>query len=211
MTKKPTAAKATAKTKEPANAMHATEEKKRRGTKTVERTVELQDGVTLSCGDGQFSVKGPKGQLSRNFPSYAKVTVNGNMVTLSSDGDRKRTAISGTLAAHLRNMIIGVTKCYEGRMKVVHSHFPMKVVAEGKAIVIQNFLGERKSKRVESMGDVKIRVEKDIIIVTGIDKEAVGQTMARVEQAVHVRGFDRRVFQDGIYITHKPVPEGSIA
>jgi len=187
------------------------EERKKRGVKAVERTVELQDGVAVAVSDGSFTARGPKGQLTRAFPGYVKVSVEGGKVTFLCEGDRKRTAISGTLAAHLKNMMIGVTKGYEGRMKVVHSHFPMKVSVEGRIVVIQNFLGKRKSKRVEGMGDVKIRVDKDFVIVTGIDKEAVGQTMARIERETHIKDFDRRVFQDGIYITLKPVPEGSIA
>ena len=48
-----------------------------------------------------------------------------------------------------------------------------------------------------------MEVKGDTVIVTGIDKELVGQTMANIEQATKVRGFDIRVFQDGIYLVEK--------
>ncbi len=46
-------------------------------------------------------------------------------------------------------------------------------------------------------------IGKDEVMVSGIDKERVGQTMANIEQATRVRGFDIRIFQDGIYLVDK--------
>jgi large subunit ribosomal protein L6 len=180
----------------------------KKGVKEVERTVEVPEGVEVKLGEGFFTVKGPKGELRRDFPGYVDVSMEGNAVKFRVEGDRQRTAIAGTMAAHLRNMALGVTRGYEGRMKFVYSHFPVKVAAEGSALVIQNFLGERKPRRVEGAEGVEIKVQKDEIIITGIDKEAVGQTMARIERKTKVRGFDRRIFQDGIYMIRKASPAG---
>jgi large subunit ribosomal protein L6 len=49
----------------------------------------------------------------------------------------------------------------------------------------------------------KVNIGKDEVTITGIDKEHVGQTMANIEQATRVRGFDIRIFQDGIYLVDK--------
>lgn len=180
----------------------------KKGVKTIERLAEVPEGVEVTLGEGFFSVKGPNGELRREFPSYVNVSKKGNAVKFTVEGDRQRTAIAGTMAAHLRNMVLGVTQGFEGRMKVIHSHFPMKVAAEGNTLIIQNFLGERNPRRVEGADGVEIKVQKDEIVITGIDKEAIGQTMARIERKTKVRGFDRRIFQDGIFMTQKATPVG---
>ena len=69
--------------------------------------------------------------------------------------------------------------------------------------MISNFLGERKPRSAKIMGDSKVEIKGDTVVVSGIDKELVGQTMANIEQATKVRGFDIRVFQDGIYLVDK--------
>jgi large subunit ribosomal protein L6 len=109
----------------------------------------------------------------------------------------------GTLAAHIGNMIAGVTRGYEYKMKVVYSHFPIQLKAASDELVINNFLGERRSRFAKILPGTKVVVGKDEVVITGIDKESVGQTMANIEQATRVRGFDIRVFQDGIYLVDK--------
>lgn len=180
----------------------------KKGVKQVERDLTVPKGVDVHVGEGFFTVKGPKGELRRDFPSYVKVTTNDGKVSFSVEGDRKRTAIAGTLKSHLANMINGVMHGYEGKMKFVHSHFPMKISVEGRTLVVQNFLGERNTKRINCPEGVTIKVQKDEIVFTGVCKENVGQAMANIEQKTKIRGFDRRIFQDGIYITMKPVPVG---
>jgi large subunit ribosomal protein L6 len=74
---------------------------------------------------------------------------------------------------------------------------------EGKAISIENFMGERKPRIARIVGQSLVVVQGDEVIVTGIDKEHVGQTAANVEQATRIKGRDPRVFQDGIYFIEK--------
>ncbi|MFH1294419.1 MAG: 50S ribosomal protein L6 [Candidatus Aenigmatarchaeota archaeon] len=178
----------------------------KKGVKIIEKELEIPSGIDVVIGEGYFTVKGPKGELRRDFPSYVKASMKDGKVTFSVEGDRKKTSIAGTMKSHLSNMIHGVTHGYEGRMRFVHSHFPMKVSVDGKNLVVQNFLGERSTRKIPCAGDIKMKVDKDEVIVTGIDKESVGQAIANIEQKTKVRGFDRRVFQDGIYIIQKPVP-----
>jgi len=100
-------------------------------------------------------------------------------------------------------MIVGVTKGYEYRMKVVYSHFPIQLKAASDELIINNFLGERKSRSARVLPGTKVEIGKDEVVITGIDKENVGQTMANIEQATRVHGFDIRIFQDGIYLIEK--------
>ena len=53
---------------------------------------------------------------------------------------------------------------------------------------------------------MKVELKKDIVIVSGNDKEEVGQAAALIEQTAKVRGYDRRVFQDGIHLIQKASP-----
>jgi large subunit ribosomal protein L6 len=117
---------------------------------------------------------------------------------------RREKAIVGTYAAHVRNMIEGVSKGWRYRMKIVYSHFPMKPSVKGKEFVLENFLGERHPRRADILGDeTDVKIEADQVTVQGPDLEAVSQTAANIEQMTRIKGFDPRVFQDGIYIVAK--------
>jgi large subunit ribosomal protein L6 len=90
-------------------------------------------------------------------------------------------------------------------MKIVFAHFPMavKVQDKEKTVTIENFIGERHPRSSKIVGDAKVQVKGDEVIITGVNKEDVGQTMANLEQATKIRGKDPRVFQDGIYLTSR--------
>ncbi len=173
--------------------------------KEVARQVEIPEGVAVSVDGNTVTVKGPKGEVSRQL-SYPEIEIRreDSHLIVNSRLDRKRQrAMVGTLAAHIGNMIAGVTRGYEYKMKVVYSHFPIQLKAASDELVINNFLGERKSRSAKILPGTKVAVGKDEVVISGIDKEKVGQTMANIEQATRVRGFDVRVFQDGIYLVDK--------
>ena len=97
-------------------------------------------------------------------------------------------------------MITGVTKGYPYKLKIVFSHFPITVKVQDKSVMIENFTGERRPRRVKIIGDVKVKIEPDDIIVEGTNLEDVSQTAANIEQSTRVRRKDPRVFLDGIYV-----------
>jgi large subunit ribosomal protein L6 len=82
----------------------------------------------------------------------------------------------------------------------VFSHFPISVKVQGKTVVIENFTGERRARRVKTIGDVKVKVQSEDVVVEGINLEDVSQTAANIEQATKVKKKDPRVFLDGIYV-----------
>jgi large subunit ribosomal protein L6 len=171
----------------------------------AEKTVQIPDGIEVEVKGKELAVKGPKGELHRSFfhPS-ARLEIKEGTVVFSTDSKRKKDrAVVGTWAAHFRNMCVGVTKGWETKLKIVYSHFPMKVNVEGSKVTIGNFLGERKNRSADIVGKTKVEVSKDEIIITGIDKEQVGNTAANIERAAKVQGFDRRVFQDGCHLIQK--------
>lgn len=169
------------------------------------RKVIIPDGVKASLDGMHLRVTGPKGQLSRNvrFPQVT-VTCDGEEVVIATESRRKEiTAMVGTLEAHAKNMIRGVTDGYEYRMKVVYSHFPIQLKLQGNRLEIANFLGEKKARFARIEQGVTAKVGSDEVVLTGIDRELVGTTAANIEHATHIRDRDPRVFQDGIYMVQR--------
>lgn len=171
----------------------------------AERTIELPEGVTIRYEDRTATVNGPKGQLSRVLVAPG-VTVqqDGPTVKVTSEYPRrKEKALVGTFEAHLKNMVRGVTDGFSYRLKTVYSHFPIKTKVDGGTFVIDNFLGEKSPRKAVIVGETKVSVKGDEVIVAGTDKESVGQTAANIERATKVTKRDIRVFQDGIYLVSK--------
>jgi large subunit ribosomal protein L6 len=177
---------------------------------TMERTADIPKGVEAKLEGHELVVKGPKGELRRAFSSsLARMEIREGSVRVASEKDDRRSkAMVGTWAAHARNMVTGVSAGWEARLKVLYSHFPMKLTVEGREVVINNFLGSRSEKRSGIVGDSRVEIRKDLVIVTGTDREDVGQTAANLETMTKVRRYDRRVFQDGCHLIQKASPAG---
>ncbi|ASA76949.1 50S ribosomal protein L6 [Thermococcus sp. 5-4] len=171
----------------------------------VREEVEIPEGVEVTVEKDVVKVKGPKGELERElkYPGVQIFTEDGKVVVFKEFPRKRDIAIARTFKAHIANMIRGVTEGFTYKLKVVYSHFPMTVKVQGDEVVIENFLGEKNPRRAKILPGVTVKVMGSDVIVEGIDKEAVGQTAANIEQATRITKWDRRVFQDGIYIVEK--------
>ncbi len=173
--------------------------------------VDIPEGVSVVVDGRRVVVKGPKGEVARDF-SFAEnvgIFVEGGRVEVSKFFARKRdVAQVYAISAHIRNMILGVTKGFRYWLRIVYSHFPISVKVEGDKVLIENFIGERSPRVARIVGNVRVKVMKNDIVVEGIDLEEVSQTAANIEQATKIRGLDRRVFSDGIYIYKREFMEG---
>ena len=170
-----------------------------------EERVKIPDGVQVKLQDGQIAVamKGVTLKRALSHPRVSLAVEGGEVRVRCEYPNRKEGALVGTFASHIRNMITGVTQGFTYEMKIVYSHFPVKATVRGPEFVIENFLGEKFPRRADIRGETKVEVKGDQVVLTGPDIEAVSQTAANIEQATKIRGFDPRVFQDGIYITKK--------
>ena len=170
------------------------------------REIAVPQGVTVTVTGATLTAKGQKGQIAREF-RYPGITLKageGKVVVETGKDDRQTKATVGTYASHVKNMVKGVSDGYTYHMKIVYAHFPIQVKVEGKdKVSIGNFLGERKARYAAIVGDTKVAVNGAEVVLTGANKEDVGQTAANIEQACKIRKRDPRVFQDGIYITGK--------
>ena len=169
--------------------------------------ISVPSGVTVTVGPGSNKtvVKGPKGTLERPFRSLSvTVRMDGQTIIVEKElPRRKEKAIAGTYAAHIQNMIRGVTKGWTYTMKAVYNHFPIKMVVQGDEFHVENFLGERAPRTAKIVPGVKITVKGQDVTLEGVDLAAVSQTAANIEGCTKIRNKDIRVFQDGVYITKK--------
>lgn len=172
---------------------------------TTQQSLTCPEGVTAKVENRVLSLTGSKGTVTRSF-FHPKVilSVEGNKITFSSEkfnkGEKK---IMNTFLAHVKNMFKGVTEGHEYKLKICSGHFPMNVSMKGNTFEVKNFIGEAVPRTLTIKEGADVKVNGDIIVVTGIDKEKVAQTAASIETLTRRNGFDRRIFQDGIYIIDK--------
>ena len=170
--------------------------------------ISVPKGVTFSVEGRVLRASGPLGKIARPFPSdVIALSVHAGSATLELKipAHRKRSqALLRTWAAHVRNLSGGLTRGVEARMKIVAAHFPMKVQVRGSELVIENFVGEKHPRSSRLTAGTKAEVDGDIVTLSGHDLEQVGQSVANIEHATHIRDYDPRVFQDGIYLIERP-------
>ena len=168
----------------------------------ISESVQVPEDVEVSLEGKRFTVKGPRGTLVRDF-SFAPISLklDGRTVWIRAEWPRKKEAsLVGTLRSHVQNMITGVRKGFTYKVKIVFSHFPISVKLKDKAVLIENFTGERSPRKAKIIGDVQVKIQSEDVLVQGINLEDVSQTAANIEQATRVKRKDPRIFLDGLYV-----------
>lgn len=165
-------------------------------------SIKIPEGISVSMQGSSVTVSGPKGTITKDFShSGLKLDRSEDQIVLTSFGTGKKSkAMLGTIASHIKNMFKGVKEGHVYTMKIVYAHFPITVKVAGRELLIENFMGERSKRVAKIVGNVRVTVSGDEILLEGIDKEEVGQTAANIHLATHVKRMDPRVFQDGIYL-----------
>jgi len=170
-------------------------------------TVELPKGISMTLRGRTLVAKGPLGEVHRAFPAdVIALSVKGTTATLELKipPTRKQSrSLLNTWTAHVANLAGSLSRGVEARLKVVAAHFPMKVQVKGEELVIENFLGEKYPRTTQLVRGTKAVVEGDLVILSGYDVEQVGQSAANIERVTHIRDYDPRVFQDGIYLIER--------
>ena len=179
----------------------------------MEKRIAIPEKVEIKLEDRKVIVKGPKGELSKDFdnPKFNKaVTIekDGEVVIKTESEERKIKAMVGTIASHVKNMITGVTIGFKYTMKIFYAHFPVSVTVKDNEVHVKNFLGEKGARISKIAGKTEIVVDKENIVLTGNNVEDVSQTAANIEKSCKLSKRDKRVFQDGIYISGKFLQSG---
>lgn len=137
----------------------------------------IPEKVEVFKNDGKIKIKGPQGEIERFFKEDIAVNIdNGKIILQLQKNTRQAMALWGTYASHLKNMIKGVTKGFE--KKLIIEGIGFRAQLEGTKLVLS--LGLSHPIKVEIPKDLKVGVEKNIITVSGRDKEKVGQFSAEI-------------------------------
>ncbi|MBT3404833.1 50S ribosomal protein L6 [archaeon] len=173
--------------------------------KEIFQTIEIPEGVEVKLEDSELIVKGKEGENKKKFNlSKIDFEIKDNKITLGNKkSTKKEKKRINTFRAHIENMIKGVQEKFEYNLKVCFHHFPMTVTIREDDVEIKNFLGEKIPRIARLPKGAEIKVDKEFITVTSIDKEIAGQAAANLETATRITNKDRRVFQDGIFIINK--------
>jgi large subunit ribosomal protein L6 len=167
--------------------------------------IKIPEDVEISLEPPLVHVKGPKGELEKRMhhPSVHILKNQDKLIFEIKNATKKEKMLMKTFEAHIKNMIKGVREGYTYKLKICSGHFPMNVKQEQNKIIISNFLGEKVPREATIPENVSVEIKKDDIVLTGIDKELVGQAAANIERATRITNRDRRRFQDGIYLVEK--------
>jgi large subunit ribosomal protein L6 len=156
-----------------------------------------------------MSAKGPKGQLSRALPSHVEVEVGNDTVVVTRVNDSKPARERhGLTRALLQNLVTGVSEGWQKQLEIIGVGY--KAAVKGSTLVLN--LGYSHPIEYPIAQGLKIEVKRNIISVSGIDRELVGQA------AANIRGFrkpdaykGKGVRYLGEYIKLKPGKAGSVA
>lgn len=172
----------------------------------IEENIEIPENVTVSIEGTVLAIKGPKGEVSRDFfAENIKVSAGSGKITITSPRSTKRERkTAGSFKAHIKNALKGVVEGHQLKMKILSGHFPISVSASGRELTVKNFFGEKTPRKLTLPEGVSVKVKGDEIEIESCEKELVGAVMGSIEKLARRTRFDRRIFQDGIVV----IPEG---
>lgn len=173
----------------------------------LNQEIEIPNDIQSEISENSIILKKDGKEIIRNFVSLINIKKDGNKIILSSTTKRKiEKKLFFTYIAHIKNMIKGLTEGFEYKLRISNVHFPIKASfnKDKNEFVIKNFLGERKDRIINIIKDVDIKINGEDVIVSSYDIEKAGIVAASIEKGSKVKNFDRRVYQDGIFIIEKP-------
>jgi large subunit ribosomal protein L6 len=164
-------------------------------SRLARQPIPITAGLSAKEEGGRIVVKGPKGELSLPVLPYITVKIEPEGVRVATDGTTKQAVSNtGTMWSLIQNALVGVG---EGFTKVLEIEgVGYKAALEGKTLVLS--LGFSKPIRYEPAEGITVTLEKNSIIISGTDKEVVGQTAAEIRsyrkpepykgKGIHYRG-----------------------
>lgn len=134
--------------------------------------------TTVTLNGETLTVKGEKGELSRDFKvRVVSIDINGEEITFTpKNAENSTKALWGTYASHVKNMLAGVNEPFVKKLILEGVGFKSEVTGNS----IKLALGFSHPVLVEIPGDLKVTAEKNVITVTGVDKDSVGAFAAKL-------------------------------
>jgi len=141
------------------------------------KPIAIPEKTTVTIAEGIVTVAGPLGKLEMKFKPVVEIAVEDNHVVLKpKDQELETLALWGTYSSIVDNLITGVNKNYEKRLIIEGVGFK----SELKGDSISMNLGFSHPVVVKIPSDIKVVIEKDNVIISGIDKAKVGQFTANI-------------------------------
>ncbi|GAB3069642.1 50S ribosomal protein L6 [Virgibacillus ainsalahensis] len=142
------------------------------------RPIEIPEGVEVKFNGNTVTVKGPKGELSRELNQDIKINMDDNVITLERPSDHKdHRALHGTTRSLINNMVEGVHKGFEKSLEIIGVGY--RAQKQGNKTVIN--AGYSHPVELDEIDGIEIEVPKNTeIVVKGINKELVGAVAANI-------------------------------
>ncbi|WP_433674911.1 50S ribosomal protein L6 [Microbacterium gorillae] len=142
--------------------------------------IDIPSNVTVTIEGSEVAVKGPKGELSLSVASPIEVKVEENQILVTRpDDERASRSLHGLTRTLISNNIIGVTEGYSKGLEVVGTGY--RVAQKGSSIEFA--LGFSHPVLVDPPAGITFTVEgNNKVTVSGIDKQAVGETAANIRK-----------------------------
>lgn len=162
-------------------------------SKIGKKPIAIPDGVEVKLNDGVLEAKGPKGSLTLEVNPKAKVKIEEKEISVEKSGSSKEaSAIWGLTRSLVNNLITGVKDGYEKKLELQGVGFRMSM--QGKKLVMA--LGFSHPVEVETPEELTVKVEENnILSISGIDKQKVGQFAAEVRSLKKVEPYKGKGFR----------------
>lgn len=139
--------------------------------------IALPKGVQVQYNASVVRVKGPKGELQRTLQEGIDIQIEHDKIIVSLQPSfKQRNDLHGLYWALVRNMVLGVSTGFEKRLELVGIGYRASVVGQD----IELLLGYSHPTKVQIPTGVTVKVDKNTVIIQGIDKQVVGQLAAEV-------------------------------
>jgi large subunit ribosomal protein L6 len=141
------------------------------------KAIPMPKGVNVTVGKNAVAVKGPKGELKRELPDGITVKLNGAEINVErADDSRDNRAKHGMVRALVANMVKGVTDGWERKLEINGVGYRADVAGQK----LNMALGFSHPVAFELPKGIAAKVDKNVVILTGIDKEMLGETASKI-------------------------------
>ena len=166
------------------------------------KPINIPAGVEVKIDGCEVSVKGPKGQLRQSFDPKMDIKQEGAEIIVSRPDDQKENrSLHGLTRTLIHNMVVGVTEGFSKTLEVQGVGY--RVQKQGKDLVMN--LGYSHQVVVSENEDIKIEAPNaNTIVISGIDKQKVGQFAAEVREKRPPEPYKGKgIRYQGEYVRHK--------
>ena len=154
--------------------------------------IDIPSGVETNIDNGNITIKGPKGSLAFSFSRKVKVKKEGSQIIIEKvGGPEVNSAYWGTARALIANIVEGVTKGFEKKLELFGVGY--KMTLQGKKLVLNLGFSHPIEKVIPD--GLELALEKEVLVIKGIDKYKVGQFAAEIRSLKKVEPYKGKGFR----------------